>query len=522
MAEVGLRLGIVLGYMMLALGVGLVAYRLTERTAEDYFLASRTLGTAVLLFTTFATLLSAFTFFGGPNLAYQAGPEWILVMGVMDGVLFAILWYVIGYKQWLVGREHGYVTLGEMLGDRFGSRGLRVLIAGISLFWLVPYVMLQQQGAGTALAALTEGAVPYWAGAGAITLFMIVYVALSGMRGVAWTDTLQGLFMLGMVWIAVAWILSAVGGPAAATGSIAENAPEFLSLGGGLYSPAWMISTAVSIAFGVTMFPQVNQRFFVARSRNVLKRTFTLWPVLVILLFVPAFMLGTWAQGLGIAAEQGENVLPILLNEYTPAWFAALVVAGAMAAMMSSSDSMLLSGSSYLTRDVYRQAAEVTTESGRGVLAGVAHAVTERREAAVGQAGVVGIALISFVLSLFRPGTLVDIGDTAFGGFAQLALPVAVALYWRNTTRTGMYAGVVGSQAFYTLSVLDLPFVPSYSAITGVLPETYVLPFAPGLGGFSPSVVGMGLGLVLTLGVSAVTTPTPSEDADVYEGLSAD
>ncbi len=507
MAEVGLQLGIVIGYMMLTLGVGLVAYRLTERTAEDYFLASRTLGTVVLLFTTFATLLSAFTFFGGPNLAYGAGPEWILVMGLMDGVLFAILWYVIGYKQWLVGREHGYVTLGEMLGDRFGSRGLQMLVAGLSLFWLVPYVMLQQQGAGTALAALTDGAVPYWAGAGAITLFMIVYVTLSGMRGVAWTDTLQGLFMLGMVWVAVAWILSAVGGAGTATESLAVNAPEFLSLGGGLYSPAYMISTAVSIAFGVTMFPQVNQRFFVARSETVLKRTFALWPVLVILLFVPAFMLGAWAQGLGIVAERGENVLPILLNEYTPAWFAALVVAGAMAAMMSSSDSMLLSGSSYLTRDVYRQAAET---------------VTERREAVVGQAGVVGIALVSFVLSLFRPGTLVDIGETAFGGFAQLALPVVVALYWRNTTKSGMFAGVVGSQLFYTLSVVELPFVPYYAAITGVLPETYVLPFAPGLGGFSPSVVGMGLGLVLTLGVSAVTTATPSEDASVYEGLSAD
>ena len=76
MAAVALQLGIVGGYLLVALAVGVVAYRLTERTAEDYYLASRTLGTVVLLFTTFATLLSAFTFFGGPNLAYSAGPEW--------------------------------------------------------------------------------------------------------------------------------------------------------------------------------------------------------------------------------------------------------------------------------------------------------------------------------------------------------------------------------------------------------------------------------------------------------------
>ncbi|WP_132057777.1 sodium:solute symporter family protein [Halorussus amylolyticus] len=491
MSDVGIQLGIIGGYLLVALGIGLFAYRLTDRTAEDYYLAGRTLGTVVLLFTTFATLLSAFTFFGGPNLAYSAGPEWILVMGLMDGILFAVLWYVVGYKQWLVGRKHGYVTLGEMLGDRFGSQTLRGLVAAISLFWLFPYVMLQQVGAGTALEALTNGTIPYWAGAGLVTLFMIAYVVLAGMRGIAWTDTLQGAFMLVMVWGAVAWVLSAVGGAGEATGLVADSNPEFLALGGGLYTPEYMLSTAISIAFGVAMFPQVNQRFFVARSKTVLKRTFALWPLLVVLLFVPAFLLGTWAQGLGIVADidAGNNILPLLLNEYTPAWFAALVVAGALAAMMSSSDSMLLSGSSYFTRDLYRPFVNPDA--------------TDRREDALARIGVAVFAILAFVASLFEPGTLIEIGDTAFGGFAQLALPVIAALYWRRTTRAGMFAGLGGSQAFYLASVF-----------TAVVPGTY--------GGWSASVVGMLLGLVLTLGVSALTTPSAEERPAVYEGLQAD
>ncbi|MFW5978309.1 MAG: sodium:solute symporter family transporter, partial [Halohasta sp.] len=169
MSDLPLQLGIVVGYLVVALLVGLVAYRVSTNVAEDYYLADRSIGTLVLLFTTFATLLSAFTFFGGPNLAYAQGPEWILIMGVMDGILFAILWYLIGYKQWLIGRQEGYVTLSEMLGDRFGSTRLRGLVAGVSLFWLFPYVMLQQMGAGEAIAGLTGGAIPYWAGAALIT-----------------------------------------------------------------------------------------------------------------------------------------------------------------------------------------------------------------------------------------------------------------------------------------------------------------------------------------------------------------
>jgi SSS family solute:Na+ symporter len=486
-SALGLQLGIVGAYLLVALAVGLVAYRVAERTAEDYYLAGRTLGTVVLLFTTFATLLSAYTFFGGPDTAFALGPEWILVMGLMDGVLFAVLWYVIGYKQWLVGKSQGYVTLGEMLGDRFGSVGLRVLVAAVSLFWLFPYVMLQQKGAGLAITGLTDGAVPLWVGAGGITLFMIAYVVVSGMRGVAWTDTLQGVFMLVLVWAAFAWILSAVGGIDAATGSLAENAPEYLALGGGAYSMQFVLGTALYIAFGVTMFPQINQRFFAARSKDVLKKTFSLWPVLVLLLFVPAFLLGAWAKGLGVTVADGQSVLPVLLRTYTPTWFAALVIAGALAAMMSSSDSMLLSGSSYLTRDLYRPLVSDAT-----------------REDLVARVGVAVFAVLSFGASLVAEQGLVTIGNTAFGGFAQLALPVMVALYWPRTTKWGMYAGVGVTQLFYLASVL----------LTQV-PGSYL--------GWPAAVVGMVLGLVLTVGVSAVTSPSVEEDSTVYfEGIRAD
>ncbi len=505
MADTALQLGIVGAYMLLALAVGVVAYRLTDRSAEDYYLASRTLGTVVLLFTTFATLLSAFTFFGGPNLAFGAGPEWILVMGLMDGIIFAVLWYVLGYKQWLVGKRHGYVTLGEMLGDRFGSTLLRVTVAGVSLVWLFPYVMLQQKGAGQAIVGLTDGAVPFWVGAGGITLFMILYVTVSGMRGVAWTDTLQGLFMLSLVWVALAWILSSVGGAGAATAALGESNPEFLSLGGGLYSPQFIISTAVSIAFGVTMFPQINQRFFAAGSKQVLQRTFALWPVLVLLLFVPAFMLGAWAAGLGITVPEGGNVVPALLAAYTPTWFTALVIAGAMAAMMSSSDSMLLSGSSYLTRDVYRPLRRTSGTAD----ADAAEDSDDGRETLVARVGVVVFATASFVASLYTPGTLVQIGDTAFSGFAQLTVPVALALYWPGTTRDGMFAGILGTQVFYVLHVF--PVVETLSGLVGAglaLPDAYM--------GWTPGVVGILLGFVVTVGVSLATSAAPEENRAAY------
>ena len=513
--SVALQVGIVVGYLLVALAVGVAAYRVTERTAEDYYLASRTFGTVVLLFTVFATLLSAFTFFGGPNIAYARGPEWILVMGLMDGVLFAVLWYVVGYKQWLLGRRHGYVTLGEMLGDRFGSPALRALVAVVSLFWLFPYVMLQQVGAGGALAALTDGAVPFWAGATLITGFMIVYVVLAGVRGIAWTDTIQGAFMLVTVWVAALWVLVAVDGGLATinAGLRAGDASHFFALGSDWYTPQRMLTFAVSIAFGVAMFPQVNQRFFTADSETVLKRSFVLWPVLVVVLFVPAFLLGAWARGLGVAADigAGENVLPPLLEAYTPPWFAALVIAGALAAMMSSSDSMLLSGSSYFTRDVYRPLVDDD--------------ISDRREDLLGRAGVAVFAVAALVASLRfgrSPGAvgevLVNIGDVAFGGFAQLTLPVVLALYWSGTTRDGMFAGILVPTLVYLPFRLEIvgPYVVELPAI-GEVPL-----LAPVYFGWGVALYCMLLGLLVTVGVSLATSPAAAEDRSKYFGTSAD
>ncbi len=505
-----LQLGIIVGYLLVALGVGLAAYRVTERVAEDFYLASRTFGTVVLLFTVFATLLSAFTFFGGPDTAYGFGPEWIIVMGLMDGIIFAVLWYVIGYKQWLLGQRHGYVTLGEMLGDRFGSRSIRALIAGISLLWLFPYVMLQQIGAGGALAALTDGAFPFAAGATLITGFMIIYVVLAGMRGIAWTDTLQGAFMLLMVWTALLWVLVAVeGGIGTINAGLAATNPEFFALGSDFYTPGRMLTFAISIAFGVAMFPQVNQRFFAASSETVLKRSLALWPVLVLLLFVPAFLLGTWARGLGLEANigAGESILPVILAEYTPVWFAALVIAGAIAAMMSSSDSMLLSGSSYFTRDIYRPLIEQD--------------ISERQEDRLGRIGVAVFAIGALVASIWAEAEafgamtvgsiLIEIGDLAFGGFAQLALPVMVALYWRRTTGSGIAAGIGLSQAVY----LAFNFLPELTVGSFVL-------FSDAYLGWGISIYCMLLGLFTTIVVSAVTTVNPGANIEGQFDLQAD
>jgi SSS family solute:Na+ symporter len=101
---------------------------------------------------------------------------------------------------------------------------------------------------------------------------------------------------------------------------------------------------------------------------------------------------------------------------------------------------------------------------------------------------------------------LVQIGDLAFGGFAQLTGPVALALYWRGTTRTGMYAGVLSAQALYlafnVLPPIDLGAVQLFAT-------TYF--------GWGVSLYLIALGTLVTVAASVLTEPAPGARPAVVE-----
>lgn len=167
----------------------------------------------------------------------------------------------------------------------------------------------------------------------------------------------------------------------------------------------------------------------------------------------------------------------------------------------------------------------------------LAGAVSSRREDLIARIGVVVFAIAAFVASLYNPATLFEIGDAAFSGFAQLAVPLLIALYWRRTTRAGITAGIVGSQVFYLSSVFAGAIVVAIEAVDGAvqsLPSvgaalgrfaptlvTVVTTVFPGTyAGWTPGIVGMALGLVLTVGVSIVTSPAADERrARYFEGV---
>ncbi len=185
-------------YLLACLVLGMLPGRKASGTAEGFVAGDRTLGLVLMYFITGATIFSAFAFLGAPGWAYSKGAAvfYILAYGTLGFVPF----YFLGPRAARVGRVYGFVTQAEMVAGRFGSRSVAGLMTLISVIAFIPYLALQMKGAGYIVATVTRGEIPEWAGAAIVYGVVLLYVTWSGVLGVGWTNTFQGIFMMLLAW----------------------------------------------------------------------------------------------------------------------------------------------------------------------------------------------------------------------------------------------------------------------------------------------------------------------------------
>lgn len=428
-----LRITVVVGYFLVLLAIGWAARRRSRPGLTDYFVASRTTSSIVLFLTMAATNFSAFTMFGFAGAGWQSGYAFYPIMAFGTGFM-ALTFVLIGRPVQRLGAEHGLITPPEVVFHLTGSRGLRLLFFLVMTVFTLPYLAMQPMAAGYALQSLVG--LPYFAGAALITIIMLIYMFLGGFRGVSWTDALQGGMMITLLLIAVATIASRFGGLASAHQAVAETHPGLFARPGldGLYTPATWFGFMMLWFLCVPMFPQLFQRFYAARDSRALTTTMTLYPLLTGVLFllpVTIGVLGRIAYPQLPAGISPDQILPLMLAQHVPPVIEALVLTAALAALMSTLDSQLLTLSSMFTRDIAGPFLRFRARRQRN------HAAAERSEdvpAWVGKTFVIVLALIGLAIAYRPPGTFLVIATQAFTGLAVLFPTIIAALYWKRMT----------------------------------------------------------------------------------------
>jgi SSS family solute:Na+ symporter len=452
---------VVFAYLGAVLYVGIFAFRTAGRqsNAEDYFLAGRSLGSAVFLLSLFGTNMTAFTILGASGHAFSNGIVTFGLMGSSSGLIIPLSLFFIGTRLWALGKRNGFMTTVQMFRDRWGCGHIGTIIFGVQAVLLIPYIVIAVMGGGTTLQTVSNGLVPYWLGGAVTSLVVMSYVFLGGMRGTAWVNTIQAVLFLLFGAIALVVVGAGMGGFRSAMEAMLASPASAPLLTRERVAPAYFFSY-MFVPLCTIAFPHMGIFCLTARRLGHFRKTVVLYPICVLAVWLPSVFLGVVAnqatdvpairakieargvlatQGTSLTSEEqgrlraqaaGDDVILRIVEGYAPVWIMALLGAAVMAAVMAS-DSQILALSTMFTEDIF------TFYGGK-------QRFGEAMQVRTGRLFVVLFTAIAYLIALQAPQSIFELATQyAFAGYAAMSPLLVAALFWKGSTKWGALASTV-------------------------------------------------------------------------------
>src|SRR5437870_5108654 len=135
-------------YFIVVAYVGSIAYRRGKENTEDFFLASRTIGSLVFFLSLFATNMTAFAILGSSGAAYRQGIGIFGMMASSSGFVIPLTIFFIGTRIWSIGKRFGHQTQVGCFRDRWECSTIGTVIFALSVAMLVPYMIISSMVGG--------------------------------------------------------------------------------------------------------------------------------------------------------------------------------------------------------------------------------------------------------------------------------------------------------------------------------------------------------------------------------------
>ncbi len=229
LAASSIPIWIVLGYLAVLLGLGIYTGTLFRGTSKDYFVASRSIGSFMLLMSVFGTTMTGFALVGSTGKAFTTGIATYGALAVWSGIVHSAIFFIIGLRLWAIGKRHGYVTQVQFFRDRFDSKTLGTVLFALLVLLIIPYLLIGIISAGKFVQGTTHGmfnenGVAPWLTGLVICSVVLTYVFLGGVRSAVWANTFQTIIFMLTGIVAFLMISKAVAEKTdAGAGGILEN-----------------------------------------------------------------------------------------------------------------------------------------------------------------------------------------------------------------------------------------------------------------------------------------------------------
>lgn len=420
-------------YYVVVVGIGFWAVkRGAAKDLEGFLLGGRKIGPLVTAMTLQATSMSGYMFLGGGSAGYTTGywSIWYAVGDIGGGIVNLS---IIGRRMRKLSKIMGSLTSIEYLENRYPAPATRMIGAVLTVFFLFFYVLAQFIAGGKGMALVTG--LPYWLALAIAVGIIMVYTYMGGYYAVAYTDFFQSIVMLiGIVWIFTA-CLSYLGGFTAANLAVAKIDPTYLSIWGKdlAYKGQWgEVAGAVLIfSVGYMGWPHVVTRHMAMEDPKT-ARMAGLYATIWNLFFVTApYLIGIMAILILPNLEDPELAIFSVAGKLLPPFITGIVMAGIMAAIMSTADSILLQTGTIASRDIYQRFFNKKADDKQMVM--------------VSRLLILVMAAIGYIIALVQPPGVFAIVVFTTSVLGSAFLPAYVcAVWWRKANTPGAIASMLG------------------------------------------------------------------------------
>ncbi|MBN1163076.1 MAG: sodium/proline symporter [Candidatus Krumholzibacteriota bacterium] len=455
-------------YIGVLIGIGLWSARRAS-TVEHFIIGGRSIGPWVTALSFIAVYFSSVLIIGGGAFGYKFGMAtiWIGAINVLVGC--TLCWIVLGRRVRLFTERMGINTISGFFSHRYDSPAAGIFSALVVFLFLILYNVSVVKGMANSFQVLMD--LPYWGGVLISGLVIIFYVVMGGYHAVVYTGFLQAWVMIFSLLLLTFRTLQAVGGFSLGMEKLAAIGPGYVNTPG-VWGWAGLVSFCLVVSLGVWGMPQLIIRFYSIKDT----KTFRLGTVIVTVgaaIAVIPYLNGAFSRILFPQLESADLAIPSLSKAVLSPWGAALLLAGVVAAGMSTFAGVLIIVSSSLVRDIYQK--------------GLKRELTGKQEIFANRLVSAAVGVVALVIALKPPALILVLCGFAWAVIASTNLwPLIFGLYWKGASRAGAFVSMIAG------------------ALTAILWTWLGNPY--GIHGF---IAGLTVSLVVIVTVSLVKRWTP-------------
>jgi SSS family transporter len=424
-------------YLVLMLVIGIYAAR-GSGTTEDFIVSGRRMPIWLCSATIVATWFGAGPMMGSAGASYEEG----LIGVIADPFGGALVMFIVGFFFVRLFRRLGVLTIVDLLTMRFGK--LAATLAAVSLIVsVVGWTAAMLVAFGLVFFSMTG--VPLETGiiAGAVVVF--IYTSVGGMWAVALTDFVQMLIILIGLIVLLTVVLADVGGWATISAQLPEHTFRMIPLENRAdvwlnYFQAWLIYGLADVTSQTLM-----QRGLAARSEQVAQNAFYFGGTLYLALGMIPVMLGIIASVTIPGLDRPEEVIPTLAIEHLHPVAISIFVGALLAAIMSTTDSTLLSAASILTTNLYPL---------------LRPDATDRQRLRVARYSVPVFGIFAIIVAISAQVVFDLIQDANAIMLAVITIPFIAGVWWKKANKTGALAGMAVGFVTWISTALLAPNLP--------------------------------------------------------------